>query len=110
MTMGMSMRCSKSRDHKCSIFKHLFFEGLKLYIWDIFMFTKCYLDNLTLKQRATFSGVSYGSRAVDWVEFIRELMKEFYKVHFKNMTISGTIEPDESIFGRRVKYHWGNLA
>jgi len=105
---GFSLRCGRNRNHEKSVFCNTFFERSKLNIRDIFMFVKCYLDRLSLSQCAKFAGVTYGKTAVDWSSFIRELFKEYHYRHLRNKKLSGVIEIDESLFGRRVKYHRGN--
>ncbi len=105
---GASLRCNLNHSHEVSILSHSFFENSKLTIQDILVFVKYYLEKSTLKQCARFAGMSYGSTAVDWACMIRELFKEHYQLHISGNVLSGEIEIDESLFGRRVKYHRGN--
>lgn len=105
---GTVLRCNKNRDHEQSVRKNSFFEKSHLTIQDAMMFVKSYLDGFSLSTCAKFSGVAYGSTAVDWGSFVREVMMEFYERNLKSKTLSGEIEIDESLFGRKVKYNKGN--
>ena len=75
---------------------------------DIMIFNKSYLDKITLRQCSVFVGISYKSTAVNWGSLVRELFKEHFHENIKGKTISGEIEIDESLFGRKIKYHRGN--
>ena len=72
------------------------------------LFLKKYIKGNSLKQRATFTGMSYGSTAVDFGTYVRDMFKDFFKRNIENQVLFGVIEIDESLFGRRVKYHRGN--
>ena len=39
---------------------------------------------------------------------MREIFNEHYQRHLKSKLLPGVIEIDESLFGRKVKYHRGN--
>ena len=54
--------------------------------------------------------MNYSTTAVDWANFVREPMKYWVHVHMSQMRMSGTVEVDESLFGRRVKYHRGKFT
>jgi len=107
---GATLRCTKNRDHEMSIRKKTIFERSKLTLQDAFMFTKTYLDWSSLLQCLKFSGVAYGSTALDWGSFVREVRKEFYHRNLKNRKLSGQVEIDESLFGRKIKYNRGNRS
>jgi len=47
---------------------------------------------------------------VDWGSFVREVKKEFYHRNLKNRKLSGQFEIDDSLFGRKIKYHRGNRS
>jgi hypothetical protein len=59
-------------------------------------------------QRSIFAGVKYKSTALDWASFLRELSKEHFNRNITHKKLRGEKEIDESLFGRRVKYHRGN--
>lgn len=105
---GSTFRCENNRNHEKTVRSYSFFEGSHLLIPDIMAFIKFYLDKMTLLQCAKFSGVAYKSTAVHWGSFIRELFKEYFYRTVMNKKISGEIEIDESLFGRKMKYHKGN--
>ncbi|XP_045206192.2 uncharacterized protein LOC123558376 [Mercenaria mercenaria] len=105
---GATLRCNKNRNHEIAIRTYSFFEASKLCNQDIFMFIKCYLDGLSLSQTSSFTGVHYKSTAVDWASFVRELFKEHFHRSIRHRKLTGEVEIDESLFGRRVKFHRGN--
>ena len=103
-----TFRCSKNRNHEKGIRSFSFFEKANITLQDIMLFIKSYLDKLTLRQFSVFAGISYKSTAVNWGSLVRELFKEHFHKNIKGKTISGETEIDESLFGRKIKYHRGN--
>ena len=103
-----SFRCNKNRGHELQTRLFSFFEGTKLPVNDIMLFTKSYLDKNSLLQCSTFSGISYGSTGVNWGVNVREIFKDYFARHIRDEKLRGEIEIDESLFGRKVKYHRGN--
>ena len=103
-----TFRCINNRNHEKGIRAYSFFEKAHITIPDIMLFIKSYLDKLTLRQCSIFSGISYRSTAVNWGCFMRELFKDHFQKNITNRKISGEIEIDESLFGRRIKFHRGN--
>ena len=101
-------RCNKNVSHQRQTREFSFFEASKIPTNDILLFVKSYLDGCSLNQCASFAGISYGSTSVDWASHIRELFKDDFMRNTIHKKISGEIEIDESLFGRRVKYHRGN--
>ena len=101
-------RCTKNRNHVKTMMANSFFEKTRLEIQDVMVFIKSYLDKNTLLQCANFSGICYKSIAVDWASYIREMFKEHFHRHIRQKVLGGIVEIDESLFGRRVKYHKGN--
>jgi len=51
--------------------------------------------------------VSYGSTEVDWGSFCRDLFIEYFVQNINPVKLSGVVEIDESLIGRRTKYHRG---
>ena len=105
---GAVFRCRTNRNHEKPFRTNSFFEKSNLTIQDIMLFVKSYLDKCTLLQCSIFCGLAYGTTAVNWASFIRELFKEHFHRNTKGKKLQGEIEIDESLFGRRVKYHRGN--
>lgn len=107
---GSIYRCSRNRDHTSASRIYSFFEKSNLQIQDIMLFIKSYLDTCSLAQCARFFGMSYGSTAVNynWASFVREMFKEYFYRNLRFRKLQGVIEIDESLFGRRVKFHRGN--
>ena len=103
-----SFRCNKNSCHERITREYSFFEPAKLSVNDIMLFVKCYLDGNSLRQCATFAGISYGSTSVEWAVYIRDILKDYFRRYVINETLSGEVELDESLFGRKVKYHRGN--
>lgn len=105
---GEILRCNRNRNHVKSLRANSFFERTKLELQDVMVFIKSYLDKSSLYQCAKFSGMAYGTTAVNWASYMRELFKEYFHRNIRHKVIHGTVEIDESLFGRRVKYHRGN--
>ena len=105
---GSIFRCNVNRNHQKPCRTFSFFEKSNLLIQDIMLFLKSYLDRMSLHQCAKFAGIAYGSTAVNWASFVREVFKENFERSVKCEKLSGIIEIDESLFGRRVKHHRGN--
>lgn len=72
------------------------------------LFIKSYLEKNSLAQCARFSGMAYKSTTVNWACFMREVFKEYFHNTLRNVKFQGIVEIDESLFGRRVKFHKGN--
>lgn len=53
-------------------------------------------------------GIAYGSTAVNWGSFVREVFKEHFHRNTRMKKLSGIVELDESLFGKRTKYHRGS--
>ena len=70
--------------------------------------THAYVITYAEGQCAQAAGVGYGSTAVDWGNFCRDLFIEYYIRNIRDVKFQGEIEVDESLFGRRTKYHRGN--
>ena len=69
---------------------------------------KSYLDKKTLLQCSIFSGIGYTSTGVNWASLLRELFKEYFFLHTRHRVLSGEVEIDGSLLGRKMKYHRGN--
>ena len=105
---GAVFRCRTNRNHEKPFRTNSFFKTSNLKIQDIMLFVRSYLDKCTLLQCSIFCGLAYGTTAVNWASFIRELFKEHFHRNTKGKKLQGEIEIDESLFGRRVKYRRGN--
>jgi len=67
-----------------------------------------YAEGQSLWKCSRAAGIGYGSTAVDWGSFCRDLFMEYYVREIKDVKFNGEVEMDESLFGRRTKYHWGD--
>jgi len=104
---GYSWRCKSKSRHEMSIRRYSFFSQSHLYIPDIINFICNYADGYSLWKCAANSAVAYGSTAVDWGSFCRDLFMEYFVQTISPVKLSGVVEIDESLFGRRTKYHRG---
>jgi len=105
---GETLRCGA---HEYSIRKNSFFEKSHFGFPDLMNFIKCYLDGDLLCSIAKKTGMAYKSTALEWAKHVRMIFKEYIyqNVHgLQNMMLSGIVEIDESLFGRKVKYNKGN--
>lgn len=104
---GYQFRCTANKNHEISVRRFSFFENSKIGLRDAMNFLRCYMGGANLNQCANQSGLHYTSTAVDWASFIREIMMNYVHNTASNMKLSGTIEIDESLFGKKQKYHRG---
>jgi len=105
---GETLRCGS---HEYAMRKNSFFEKSHFAFQDLLHFIKCYLEGDLLSTIAKKTGMCYNTTAVEWAKYMRRIFKEYIyeNVHgIENMTFSGIIEIDESLFGRKVKYNKGN--
>ena len=104
---GVVFRCSSNRNHTRSSRVHSFFEKSNLLIQDIMLFIKSYLERNSLAQCSLFSGFSYTMTAINCASCIREVhvFKEYFYTDLRHRTLRRVVEIDESLFGRRVKFH-----
>jgi transposase-like protein len=79
-----------------------------MHLEDVFNFVVTYAEGTSLSQSAFVSSMDYGSTAVHWAKVVRNLYVHYYKDVIKPYVMTGSIEIDESLFGRRVKYNRGN--
>lgn len=108
---GETWRCTKNRNHEAAIRKFSVFNNAHLTFQDILIFFICFIEKNSLLRSAVKSGLSYKSTAVEWGCLCRKLCIDFVHRTIINdenpLKIAGEIEIDESLFGRRVKYHRG---
>ena len=107
---GYSYRCRKlGHDYERKVRDRSFFQSFKIPLPDVLNFIKMYLDGVSLNKCAKLTNVDYGDTAVRWGKIIRSLFMEWVLQHVMNeeMKFSGEVEVDESLFGRKCKYHRG---
>ena len=97
----------RKKDHKYTIRKNSFFEKSHLYTQDILNFALEYASGSSLLCCAKINGMAYKSTAVDWANFCRDLYVEYYTTVIAKEKFANEVEIDESLFGRRTKYHRG---
>lgn len=61
----------------------------------------------TLRKCCQNSGIAYGHTAVDYANFLRDIFMEYVWNNMRNEKLSGRVEIDESLFGRKRKYNKG---
>ena len=74
---GYVWRCPSR--HEISIRRHSFFAKSHLHIPDIINFIVTYAEGQSVWKCAQIAGVGYGSTAVDWGSFCRDLFVEYSK-------------------------------
>ena len=105
---GSTWRCEGNKNHETSVRRYSFLVKSHLRIQDLFQFTRCFLQDMSLKKACSNAGITYRSAGVDWASFHREICKEYVYTTMTNIVFEGDVEIDESLFGRRCKYHRGN--
>ena len=102
---GYTFRCGSQ--HEFTMRKNSFFEKSSYNIRDLIFFIKYYIEGHSLHQCALNTGMDYRPTAVNWASYIRELFCQYVFDTYERITFDGEVEIDESIFGRKVKYHKG---
>ncbi len=105
---GETWGCKKNRNHEFSIRQNSFFDKSHFKFPDILIFIKNFLDGQTLYKCAQFSGLDYKRTSIYWANFIRDLFRQWMQDNIINLQFTDEVEIDESLFGRRVKFHRGN--
>ncbi len=110
---GYTWRCKENSAHETSVRHASFFAKSKHTIPDTMQFIKCYLDGMTMKKCAAFSNIAYNSTAVTWSSYLRDVFMQYVwdSVIQSEMKLGGcnVVEVDESHFGKKCKYHRGNI-
>ena len=106
---GFVWRCQDN--HETSIRHGSFFASSKHAIPDVMVFLKNFLDSMSLRKCASFSNIAYKSTAVYWGQYVRDLFVQYVweDVIQQPEKLSGVVEVDESLFGKRYKYHRGHV-
>ena len=98
--------------HEKTFSAHLnsFFKGSHFDVQEILAFIWEWLLKSSLHRCAVASGMDYKKTSVDWVNFMRDMCRKFVDglYYDGNEMSSGEVEIDESLFGRRCKYHKGD--
>jgi len=108
---GSTLRCTGKKHHEYGIRKNSFFEQSHYSFQDLLNFLRCFLQGDKLVTMSEKTGMAYKTTGVAWAHYVRRIFKQYIyeNVHgLSYLTFSGIIEIDESLFGRRVKFHTGN--
>ncbi|CAG2192718.1 unnamed protein product [Mytilus edulis] len=104
--MGLHFAARRAMSMGCESI--LFLEGSSFNIRDIIVFIKYYLECHTLLQCSKSANMDYKNTSVYWASYIRELFCQYVSTIYDYTEFEGEVELDESLFGRKVKYHRGN--
>ncbi|XP_071494348.1 uncharacterized protein [Diadema antillarum] len=111
---GKIWRCrgSATWKHETNYSSHKFsiFEGVHFDVRELLVFVREWLLGSSLHRCAIQSGMDYKKSAVEWVNFLRDHCRKFvHDLYYgEEEKLRGEIEIDESLFGRRTKYHRGD--
>lgn len=103
---SLTWRCPSK--HECSVRINSIFQNSHMYIPDILHFFFTHAEGMSLYQSSQMSGINYNRTGVEWGKVVRDLYKEYFNRHINGVKFSGIVEIDESLFGKKVKYHKGN--
>ena len=107
-TDKQTFRCLNNKNHEYSIRKDSFFEGIKYTIQDCMVFIYEFMKGSSLKTSAKTAGISYNKTCVDYANFIRDIFTKYvWDILNERYIFDDTVELDESLFGRRIKYNRG---
>ena len=100
-------RCRKAHEISASHFS--IFANSHHPIQDTIVFFTTLLNKNSLRLASTFSGFHYNSTAVRFGSLFRNLFKEWVLSNILEppMIFTNRVEIDESLFGRKTKYHRG---
>ena len=62
---GLTWRCEGNKNHETSVRRYSFLEKSHLRIQDLFQFTRCFLQDMSLKKACSNAGITYRSAGVD---------------------------------------------
>ena len=104
---GNRFRCRINKNHDFSFKIYSFFTGCKHNIRDILLFVRCMLNGSSLYRASLSSQFSYTGTGINWSSYIRNVMKNYWELHIKTLQLSGIVEIDETLLGRKHKYNRG---
>lgn len=110
---GLAWRCQRNRGHEKSVRAYSFFSQSHLAIQDIMEFSRNILLKQTLLQSSVLAGVNYQSTSVQWAKKHRAIFMQWVNDNVLGnganppLQFEGDVELDESVFGRKSKYHRG---
>ena len=111
---GCSYRCNGKSKHETGVRYGSFFHAFKLPLGDVLNFIRDYVLGLSIRKCSEHINCSYGTTAIRYGLLIREIMMQFcYDTYFGDtdyMQLPGPVEVDESVFGRKTKYHKGRAV
>ena len=104
---GQVFPCTDNRNHQMSIRKFSYFSDSKHQIPDVFKF----LDGHLLHKCSQFSNISYGCTSVYCANYIRDLFIQYVydEIVTGEKKLSREVEGDQSLFGRKCRYHRGQI-
>ncbi|XP_041485936.1 uncharacterized protein LOC121432146 [Lytechinus variegatus] len=110
---GFTWRCRRKghREKEYGITRYSFFDRSHFVLQDLLEFLRTFLLGGSLKGCSVQAGMDYKKTSVDWANYTRDLFKKFVDSHYNvenPVKLQGEVEIDESLFGRRCKYHRGD--
>ena len=103
---GMGWKCKDN--HETTMRRFSFFAKAHFFTQDIINFIVCYITGSSLLHCSKISAFAYKNSAVDWASYVRELFVQWVYEVMRKKVFHGTVEVDESLFGKKVKHHRGN--
>ena len=103
---GFAWWCRSKYRHKVSVRSWSYFQN-SISCYQIYSSLATSME-VSLGKFANQFEMNYSSPSVDWANFVCEPMKYWVHENMACIQMSGVVEIDESIFGRRVKYPRGN--
>eukprot|EP00057_Strongylocentrotus_purpuratus_P022140 XP_011676614.1 PREDICTED: uncharacterized protein LOC105444288 [Strongylocentrotus purpuratus] len=110
---GFTWRCRRKehREKEYGITRYSFFDRSHFVIQDLLEFIRTFLLGGSLKGCSVQAGMDYKKTSVDWANYTRDLFRKFVDTQYNlqnPVQLQGEVEVDESLFGRRCKYHRGD--
>ena len=104
---GQTFWCRKNRNHEFCIRKNSVFDDRRYATQDFMSFMLKFALGSTMKRGSYVCGINYGKTSVDYSKNIRQIFMQCVSTIQNGTKFSGIIEIDESLLGRKVKYHQG---
>ena len=109
---GVVYRCPMYKKDKCSssnisIRRFSFFENSKMHIGDVMHLILKYIQNDTLVDIGEATGLSKSS-VIRTIDFLRDVPTQCVQMYYAGFYRKSVFQIDESVFGRKRKYHRGN--
>ena len=107
-------RCRRSvtwkHEKTHSVQRNSIFDNSHFDMREVLVFIREWLLHLSLHRCSIEAGMDYNNTSIDWANFMRDLCHKFvHDLYYGGEEIfRGKVEIDDSLFGRKCKFHCGD--